>query len=136
MLLDELGDYLSTGGVGTVGVDLFLGYMPEKPSACVALYETGGAGPIRAFRGVPGDPVAVRPRVQVVARADEYDYAAARLKVQTAYQLLEGMGDRTLNGVNYKWAGAVQEPFLLGRDDQGRVKVACNFDIIKAKSTS
>lgn len=136
MLLDEVGDYLSTGGVGTVGGDLFLGYMPEAPDAVVALYETGGMGPYRAMRSDPGQPVAVRPRLQVVARAAEHDYAAARAKVQRAYELLEGMGDRVLNGVRYLWVGAVQEPFLMGRDTQGRVLIACNFDVTKERSTA
>lgn len=136
MLLDEVGDYLSTGGLGTVGVDLFLGYMPETPDAVLALYETGGLGPVRAMRSSPGQPVAERPRLQVVARAAEHDYAAARLKVQQAYAKLEGAGDLTLGGVRYLWIGAVQSPFLMGRDSQGRVMVACNFDVVKEASTA
>lgn len=136
MLLAEIGDYLSSGGVGTVGADMFLGYMPEAPDAVLSLYETGGMGPYRAMRTCTGSPVAERPRLQVVARAAEHDYAAARLKVQQAYALLEHLGDRTLGGVRYLWIGAVQSPFLMGRDERGRVLVACNFDVVKEASTA
>lgn len=135
-LLEEIGDYLSTGGVGTVGTDLFLGYLPEAPDAVVAVYETGGLPPVRAMRSAPGQPVVVRPRVQVLARAAEHDYAAARSKVGRAYDLLEGLGDRTLGGVRYLWVGAVQEPFLMGRDSQGRVMLACNFDVVKDSTST
>lgn len=134
MLLVELGDYLSTNGVGTVGTDLFLGFMPDTPNGCVALYETGGLGPARAMRGSAGQPVAERPRVQVVARSTSY--ASARAKARDAYLLLEGLGDVTLNGVQYKWVGAVQEPFMMGRDELGRVSIAANYDVVKSLSTA
>lgn len=132
-LLDELGDYLSTNGVGTLGTDLFLGFLPESPNAAVALYETGGSAPVRAMRSSPGQPVARQPRVQVVARSTSY--AAARSKAGDVYALLEGLGGVTLGATRYLWGGAVQEPFPLGRDGQQRVMVACNYDIVTSTTT-
>lgn len=133
-MLDEIGTYLAANSIGTLGTNLFKGLLPDLPDACVALYETGGLEPIRAMRSAPGQPVASRPRLQVVCRNTQYEYAAARAKAQAIYVLLEGLGDTTLSGTRYLWIGAVQEPFLMGRDDAGRVQVAQNFDVTKELS--
>lgn len=133
MFLDEVQDYLSTNGIGTNGVDLFAGYLPDMPNSAGAVYETGGLGPVRAMRSGPGRPVARQARVQVVWRSTSYPVAAA--KVYAMYALLEGLGDVTLGGTRYLWGGAVQEPFKLGNDIQGRPMVACNFDLIRSTTT-
>lgn len=136
MLLDELGDYLSTNGVGTEGTDLFFGYLPEAQGARVmtALYETGGLGAAHGMAASPGQAKAERPRLQVVVRSTSYQ--AARLKAQDAWRLLDGLGDVTLNGVRYLGVYAVQSPFLMGRDEQNRPLVACNYDVTKSLSTA
>lgn len=136
MILDEIADYLSTGGLGTVGTDLFKAYLPEQPDAAMVISETGGTSPYRAMRSVAGGAVAERPRIQVMARAAEFDYAAARLKINNVMARLDGAGDLTLNGVRYLWIAAVQSPFPMGRDDQGRVRIGINFDVVKALSTA
>jgi len=136
MLLDEIADYLSTGGIGTVGTTLFKGYMPELPDTVMAVYESGGRAPYRAMRGAAGQAVAERPRVQVVARAATYDYASARTAINDVVRRLDGAGDFTQNGVRYLWVAATQSPFVMGRDDQGRVKIAVNFDVVKELSTA
>lgn len=137
MLLDDIADYLSSGGIGTVGTDIFKGYMPGPPAvdAVVAIYETGGTAPIRAMSPGPGTTVVVqRPRIQVVCRAATDAYLTARTKAKSVYDLIEGLPTREINGVAYKWGAAVQEPFVMGRDESGRVLVACNYDIVKERS--
>lgn len=136
MLLEELGDYLSTNGVGVQGTSLFLGYMPEEQGSVVqvALYETGGMGAAHGMAPSPGLAKAERPRVQVVVRSTSY--SAARLKADAVWKLLDGLGDVTLNGTRYLGVYAVQSPFLMGRDTQGRPLVACNFDVTKSLSTA
>lgn len=132
MFLDDLSDYLSSGGItGTI----FTGVMMDTPDAAVGLYETGGTAPTHAMNPNPGQAVVERPSVQVVCRAAADDYAAARTKAQAIFVLLDGLPTRTINGVAYKWGAARQSPFLMGRDESGRVLVACNFDVVKAMST-
>lgn len=129
MILDDLGDYLSTGGItGTI----YKGFMPNDPDDCVAIYETGGQAPVHAMNGSAGQAVLERPRVQIVCRSGEYDYSTARTKAQSVFVLMDGMPTRTLNGVAYKWAAAVHSPFLMGRDEHKRPLIACNFDVSKA----
>ena len=136
MLLNEVGTYLQANAIGTLGTDLFLGFMPEKPDACVALYETGGLEPYRAMRGSPGSPVAERPRIQIVCRNTQYEYAAAREKARAINVLLDQLGETTLSGTRYLWVAAAQSPFLMGRDDARRVLIAVNFDVVKELSAA
>ncbi len=134
MILDDLADYLSSGGLGTEGTDLFAGYMPETPDACLVLYETGGQAPVHAMNPLAGQAVVEMPRVQVVCRSTAYDYATARTKAHSAFKLLDGLPARTSNGTDYLWGTALQSPFTLGRDDAGRVSIACNYEVVKRLS--
>jgi hypothetical protein len=136
VLLDDIADYLSSGGMGTVGSALFKGYMPEAPDDAIAVYETGGGFPIHAMNGSAGQAKVERPRVQVVVRSAEDEYAVARQRAHNIFVLLDGLPDRDINGTRYKWGQAVQSPFMLGRDSQRRPLIACNYDLIKALSTS
>ena len=137
MLLDDITDYLSSSGVGTVGDTIFKGLLPSNaPEVCVIVYETGGVQPIRAMSSAVGSVVVERPRIQVVCRAGEYDYAIARSKAQQIYALLEGFSERTINNVTYKYIAAVQSPFLMSRDKDRRPAVVCNYDVMKTLSTS
>ena len=131
MLIDDIADVLSSGGAGTVGTTIFKGLMPDRPDACVAVYETGGLAPVHAMNPLVGQAVAERPRVQVVARAAQQDYETARSKASCCFKLLDGLPGRTVNATRYLGAFAVQSPFLLGRDESGRVLLGCNFDVVQ-----
>lgn len=129
-------DYLSSGGVGTAGTDLFAGLMPASPDNAVTVYETGGRATVHAMHGSAGQAVVEQPRVQVVSRGATDSYEAARAVAQKAFLLLDGLPSRTINGVSYFWGSAVQSPFLMGRDEQGRPLVAFNADIFKQLSST
>lgn len=137
LLLDDLGDYLASGGVGlTVGTNLFLGFLPEQPDDAVAVYETGGRPPAHAMNALAGQAVAEYPRVQVVARATSFGYPGARQRMANIYKLLDGLPTRTINGTQYDWGSAVSPPHAYGRDKQERVLIACSFDLAKRLSSS
>lgn len=138
MILSDIGDYLSSGGIGTVGSTsnwgIYLGKQPDAPDRCVTVYEYGGAASLHAMSSGPGRAVAERPRVQVVVRTNSY--STGRTKANDVFRLLDGLRERAINGVTYKWAAAIQPPFALGRDENDRQLIACNFEIIKAISTA
>lgn len=140
MLGDDIVDLLSTSGVGTVATNLFVGDVPDIVDQAIAVRETGGAFTVHTFGSGPsgaygaGSAALEQPRVQVVSRATAY--ATARAKMQDAFNVLDGRRQRTINGVTYHWIRAVQSPFDLGRDQNGRQRFACNFDIVKAVSSS
>ena len=52
-----------------------------------------------------------------------------------AWKALEGFPDRVVNNTRYLYAEAVQSPFMLGRDENNRVLLAFNLDVVKALST-
>lgn len=130
-VLDDLKDLMSTGGVTTT---IYKGLMPPSPDEAFQIVETGGAPPVRAFRSSAGEAVVERPTVQIVRRSPSYQ--RARAEMNYAYRLLDGAGDRTVNGTRYLFIEALQSPFHLGRDETNREQVACNFRVHKAMSTS
>jgi hypothetical protein len=60
--------------------------------------------------------------------------ARARAPPHSVFKLLSGLPTRSINGTAYKWGAARQSPFLMGRDESGRVLIACNYDIVKEVS--
>ena len=138
MLLDDIADLISSGGIGTVGstsaYGIYKGLLPDAPNAAVAVYETGGLEPYRKMHSTAGAVVAERPRIQVVVRSTAY--STGRQKANDAWKLLEGLPERTVNGTRYLYAAAVQAPFPIGRDANDRILIACNFDVVKALSTA
>ena len=136
MLLHDLSDYLSSGGVGTLGTDLFVGQLPPAPDLATCVYETGGIAPIYSMGNVAGQAVVERPRVQVVVRGAQYDYETARAVAQKAWLLIDKLPTRSINGVAYKWGSCVQSVFLLQVDEQGRPWLAFNADVLKEMSTT
>ena len=40
--LNDLAEYLEDQAVGTVGTDIFKGFMPPTPNSCVTIYDAGG----------------------------------------------------------------------------------------------
>ena len=132
MLLDDIGDYLSSGGGYVSGTDLFLSILPDQPDAAIALFETGGGVPHHTMGG--SNPVAELPTLQVVCRAKRYD--DARLLAKDVDILLNGVRNRLINGVMYRWIQAQQSPFFINRDEQQRDEVACNYSIIRDSATS
>lgn len=122
-LLDELGAYLAAQGVGTVGTDLYLAEMQDSPDTAVAVFETPGRPPELV------NSIDYR-RIQVRARARKY--VDAHAKIETVFQLLQGLHETRLpdnSGSLYHLIAARQAPFSLGSDARQRHELACNFEI-------
>jgi len=125
-VLDDISDYLTTGGLGTVYKD----YSPPTPDAVTSVYLMPGNMPTFTM---DGPAVLQQPRVQVGCRSASLDTAHGN--AMSAYTLLSGTKNRTINGVLYHWIKASYEPVLIGRDQNARYTVACNYDIKKDRST-
>lgn len=135
MLLDDMLDYLSSGGVGTPNVTLFAGALPDESDDAVCVYETGGLPSVKTLGGTGAASVAVeRPSIEVVSRAVRYQ--DARLAAHLAFRLLDGMPARLINGVRYQWAETRQNPFPIGRDEAARFLIGFNVDLIKGQTTT
>lgn len=132
-LLDDVGTYLQTNGVGTIGTTLFLSYMPEAPDLCVAVYEFVGLQPMQTMSGA-ADVKNERPRLQIAARGAPQDYVAARAKVQTCYGLLCNLVDSVLGTTRYISFVPIDSPAPIGRDDSQRPTIVCNFQAFLARN--
>ncbi|HXK30834.1 MAG TPA: minor capsid protein [Candidatus Binatia bacterium] len=135
MILDDLGDYLSTGGLGlTSGTNLFLGTWPDAPDTACAIYETGGFFPIHTMSASAGNAAVERPRVQITTRAVKYQ--TARQLMHNVFQRLDGVSNQTIGSTRYLSIVAVSSPAAMGTDASGRARFVVNMDIIKKLHTS
>lgn len=125
-VLTDIGTYLQSEGIGTLGTDIFLSQMPDTPDEAIALFEYAGNAPSR----MGGNR---QPGIQVRTRGD---YETARATIDDIYTLLSKIGNEyeddapegvTINGTTYLHFQTVQEPFPLGPDDNGRHELAQNF---------
>jgi len=123
-VLTEIGAYLATKSIGTVGTDIFLGLMPDEPDNCIALFEYAGSPPDLHWNGeYPGLQVRVRNK----------SYAAARTKIGEAMTALHGLHETVLGGTRYLLVKARGSPEVLKRDANNRVELFVNFEIIKER---
>jgi hypothetical protein len=123
-VLREIGAYLATKSIGTVGTDIFLGLMPDQPDNCIALFEYAGSPPDLHWNGeYPGLQVRVRNK----------SYAAARTKIGEVMDKLHGLHEQTLSGTRYLLIKARGSPEVLKRDANNRVELFVNFEIIKER---
>ena len=123
-MLKEIGTYLQSQGIGTLGADLFLVLMPDQPDNCIALFEYAGSPPDLHWPGeYPGLQVRVRNK----------GYAAARIKIEEVIQKLHGLHEQELSGTRYLLIRARGSPEVLKRDNNNRVELFINFEIIKER---
>jgi hypothetical protein len=141
MFLDEVGQYLQANGLGTLGVDLFLGSMPiDAPNvttqdAITALYETPGfpGQYVHSTLGVDWE----QPVLQFITRGAPYDYAGVRAHAETLYVALGRIRNQLLSGTWYLWCLPLHTPNpAIGPDDYARPRLSCQFRIGKALSAS
>lgn len=140
MLLDDIATYLAAKSTaftllsGTAG-NLTKAFMPDSapaPDTIVTIYETGGFGPTHAFSTSSNTRLFENPRLQIITRSTRYD--TARDLASRAFTLLDGIAGQVLPtsvGTHYIDIRAVQSPFSIGRDENGRSMVSVNFDVRK-----
>lgn len=126
--LDDIGTFLQTQNVGTLGTSLFIGLLPDTPDTCVAVFEYGGEEGIYTM-GATKSVRMERPKLQVLVRAAAY--STARTKVQDAYAALDTIAEQDLSGKRYHRVAAMAPPIYLGRDESNRPRFSCNFRVLK-----
>jgi hypothetical protein len=126
-ILDVLGTYLQSAGIGTLGTNLMLGRLPDDPDACVALFESTGMSPSH----VMGSSVAAidRPRIRVVCRAERLDYPAARTKAAAVRASLGAVRDTTLSGIKIMTIVSTSEIYPVRFDSDDRPVMGCDFTV-------
>lgn len=124
-LLDSLGARLQADGVGTVGTNIFLSFMPPTPDAVVVIYEGRGNGPEHTF-GV-GVVAVERPLIRLIARAARNDYPAARTLMDLARNSLGDIRNETISGVKFMCVTPTSDPYPLRLDDKERAQMGLDL---------
>lgn len=129
-VLAELAAYLETETLGTQGVNLFYGILPESaPDAAIVLFE---------YPGMPNEPVmggrTVRleyPSIQAMTRGVKDDYDGPMLKLRQVVESFTKIGDQTIGGVLYLSILAKHTPARLNQDENHRWRHVCSFAVTK-----
>ena len=128
MWITDIANYLEAAGVGTVGVDLFCGPMPEEPVSCGALIPYPGQSPEQAF-GAEGAWIE-KPRCQFTWRAaDHSDFELAYAKSQAAFDALTGVQARTVGTTKIHRIDVHSSAGVLYQDEAGRNMVGFNLTV-------
>ncbi len=119
-LIDDVATYLQANSIGTLGTNLFEGYMPPNPDASVAVIETAGLKP-------DIDLPLRDPSFQILIRSTEYDLGRAvadsiRVLLHNKYNL-----QLVASGIYFYRINLVTEGGLLGLDENGRNLFSLNF---------
>ncbi|MCL6611179.1 MAG: minor capsid protein [Peptococcaceae bacterium] len=123
MLIRDIAQILQTNGIGALGVDIFLGQLPASPDNAVVLYPTGGFA-----QDLPLPDV--KMTAQVLVR--DKSYQAGYERIWRIFNLLDGGESRFIEAPSGRKmvAQAMQPPFFLERDENGRSVFVFNVSII------
>lgn len=134
-LLDSLATYLAAQGHGTLAVDIWISQMQDSDGSLTAtdtaicLYEYEGQRPMQTMGA--STPIQLeRPRVQVVARAA--DYQTARTKLAAVRTTLAGITDQTLSGIRILRVDPAGSIVPLPDDEKNRQRLAASFNVVHA----
>jgi len=125
----ELCEYLEDGAIGTVGTDIFVGFMPAGVNGIVLTTYPGGAP--EQTCGSNGWTIEV-PRLQLRVRWS--DDATAISKANACAARLSAIANQTIEGVYYRGVMLLQTPGLLYRDADNLANYGFNLEAEKAPS--
>lgn len=108
------------------GTNLFIGREPSTPNNCVTIYDNPGDSPVITLQN---DVALYKPSVQVVVR--NVAYLIGYNLIHSIFLALHGRNNEVWNSTTYCSIVAVNDPFLLEWDSNGRAKFVCNFSIIR-----
>lgn len=125
MLLDDIASYLVGQGTATVYKD----QLPANPDTTLAVFTIPGPSPTHTMQA---PHVLEEPRIQILVRSQSLQTAHQNAK--SIYDLLNGLRTKIINGVRYHWITASTQPYSMGRDENHRYIVACQYDVKKDRS--
>ena len=128
-LVADIATRLAAGGFGTLGTNLFIGYLPDQPDVAMAVYGQPGVAPISAMGEAVGAIVLERPNVQILCRG--VSFPAVETAILATIPCLEAICEEVVGGKTYHGVWANQSYPAAWRDDNNRVVMSLNFRIIK-----
>lgn len=119
-LLEELGNFIQSKNIGSVGIDIFFNTQPAEPPDCITIIDTGG---------YPTDESGVirNPTFQFLIRNEKY--SEAKVKSDLIFDELNQEGNYTLGDYYIYYSEFEDEPTYIGEDDNGRAEISINLKI-------
>jgi hypothetical protein len=124
-MLAEIAGYLVANSIGTLGTNIFIADIPEKPDLAVMLFDRPGSQNLYTYDGERVE----MPGLQVLVRGEQSDYSTARTKAATVYALLDGVANTVIGTHTYLSIMASSPPYDYGPDGMGRQIFETNFQI-------
>jgi len=138
-LLDDFASYMQTQGLGTVKTSgnnpatwpiYKVPEIPAQVEKVIFLAEYSGQPYIGEMGLIyPTNIVAELPRPQIQVRA--LDYSMARARAQLIWQLIWRTTNIILGTTRYLGVEPLASPMPIGRDENKRWIIACNYEIAK-----
>jgi hypothetical protein len=121
-LTEDIATYLITKGKATaLGTDVFLDARPSSPDNIIVISEYAGEP-----SGIMDD---LSRRIQVLVRNGSYE--SCRSNIWEIYNLLNNPDDRAITAGDRKgWFRALQSPFKLRTDENGRTLFVFNLEVV------
>lgn len=124
----DIGNYLQTQGLGTLGVDLFVGMLPTKPDICISVLDAPGRSP---------DPRYQRdePSLQILVRGARRDYDVAYGVAKSVKDELNGIDPIVLDSKDYVLFVMIGNIIPVGPDENERPVFSLNFRLTIENTT-
>lgn len=120
---DDVATYLAANTSLNQGKDMFVGNMPKSRNNCVGIFDTGGGPPRQDY---PVNELSV----QIDVRKKASSYTAAMTLAQTIFKLLNRKDNLTIGTKDVMMVKAINDPQVVGLDDNNRWIVTMNFTFI------
>lgn len=121
---DDTATYLAANIASlNKGKNMFVGNLPRSKVDCVGIFDTGG--------GPPRQDYAINePSIQIDVRKRASSYTAAMTLAQTIFKLLNRKQNLTIGTKDVMLVKAINDPQVVGLDDNNRWIVTMNFTFI------
>jgi len=120
--IDDIGSYLQTQGIGTLGTDLFYENFDSSATNCIALIAQAGQSPKTTLRNTM---TLKRPELGV--RVRNQNDSDAHTKAESVYNLLNHTYNTTLGSTRFKSIKAIAEPFFVSQSKNNSYIYSINF---------
>jgi hypothetical protein len=116
----DIATYLQAHVFGTIGTDIFYGFLPDDPDNAICVFDTSGRP--SEINGID------QPNFQITVR--NTSYATASSTIESIQSVLQYLTNTTINGQFYMNINNLQAPFSAGWDGQeghGRIVFRQNY---------
>lgn len=131
--VEELGTFLAAQSTRFVlGTRTFLNALPDEPNRASSVTEYGGGAADDVF----GNDLPINENSRVAITCRSTSSTQARTDAKTAWVAIHKIANESLSGTSWLRAKAVQSPFLLRRDEGGRVLYQFNATCVRRTTST